>query len=287
MKLIADSGSTKTDWCLINNDGTQAFFVTEGYNPFYVDDNYICNSIRNNFNGKIDVSQITEVDFYGAGCQHDNISLMQNTLAKIFTRAKIISVNDDLLAAAHALLGNQPGFIAILGTGSNSCLYDGKRITLNIDSLGFILGDEGSGASIGRQVIVDFLRHQMPHEMQQLFLKTYSVTAAELMNKVYNEPMPNRYCAGYAKFLSTPGLSPMYIQKVVGAAFSGFFNNIVSVYPSYHQYSFNAVGSIGYQFRDMLTAVARAYHMPVGRIIPSLIKDLAEFHQDNTSHLSL
>jgi N-acetylglucosamine kinase-like BadF-type ATPase len=280
MKLIADSGSTKTDWCLIKNDGSKDFFITEGYNPFYVDVNYICNSIRNNFNGKIEISLITEVYFYGAGCQHDNVGIMQDTLAKIFTHANSVSVNDDLLAAAYALLDDQPGFVAILGTGSNSCLYDGKQIALNIDSLGFILGDEGSGASIGRQVIVDFLRQQMPRDVQQLFLKTYQVTAAELMNKVYNEPMPNRYCAGYAKFLSDPGISPEYARQLLCASFETFFVNLVTAYPDYNHYSFNCVGSIGYQFRDMITSVAATFNMPVGRIIPSVIHDLAEYHKN-------
>ena len=279
MKLIADSGSTKTDWCIIKDDGSTEFFTTEGYNPFYVDAAYISNSIQKNIFGRVEASSVREIYFYGAGCQHDNVKLMQGILSKPFPYTKNIIVNDDLLAAARALLGDDPGFVAILGTGSNSCLYDGKRITLNIDSLGFILGDEGSGASIGRQVIVDFLRGQMPAEVQYLFLKTYRTTAAELMNKVYNEPMPNRYCAGYAKFLSSPGISPEWSRQLLSGAFQAFFKNLVSAYPNYNQYSFNCVGSIGYQFRDVLIDVAREFKMPMGRVIPSVIQDLAAYHQ--------
>ena len=279
MKLIADSGSTKTDWCIIKDDGAKKFFTTEGYNPFYVDATYISNSIQKNIFGRVEASTVREIYFYGAGCQHDNVKLMQEVLSKPFPYTKNITVNDDLLAAAHALLGDEPGFVAILGTGSNSCLYDGKLITLNIDSLGFILGDEGSGASIGRQLIVDFLRGQMPADVQQLFLKTYRTTAAELMHKVYNEPMPNRYCATYAKFLISPGISPEWVRQLLSEAFEAFFSKLVSAYPNYNQHSFNCVGSIGYQFRDTLCSVAENFKMPIGRVIPSVIQDLAAYHQ--------
>jgi hypothetical protein len=189
----------------------------------------------------------------------------------------------DLLGAARALLGNQAGFAAILGTGSNSCLYDGHTITHNIDSLGFILGDEGSGGYMGKRLISDFIRGYMPEEIQQAFRNTCRLTPDELIDRIYTGEMPNRYCAGFSRFITGYGRQNEYLDSVVYDAFSDFFRNIVCGYPSYSNYTFNCVGNIGWIFRDTLNRVAAGYNMPVGKFIPEPMQGLIEYHSNKNN----
>jgi glucosamine kinase len=278
MIIIADSGSTKTDWCLINTPQPPRYFTTEGYNPYFVDAEYIIDSIKKSLPGDIDLHQIETVYFYGAGCQDDNPEMMVQILRGIFPVAKEVHAEVDLLGAARGLLGNQPGFAAILGTGTNTCLYDGTYITQNIDSLGFLLGDEGSGASIGKNILSDFLRQKMPPAVLEVFIATYGLSAGEVMQMVYSNPMPNRFCAGFARFLTMPGIDPSYTHHLVKNAFESFFQQLVSAYPAYKQYPFNCVGSVGFYFRDILKEVTSSYGMSTGRITPTLIEDLVQYH---------
>jgi N-acetylglucosamine kinase-like BadF-type ATPase len=227
---------------------------------------------------EMDLSLIREVHFYGAGCQEDKVEVMRQILKSIFIRAEKICAEVDLLAAARGLLGRKAGFAAILGTGTNTCIYDGKEITQNIDSLGFILGDEGSGASIGKKVLSDFLRGKMPPQVHEVFLDTYGLSLGEAIHKVYREPMANRFCAGFARFLAREEVDRNYAYRIIKNAFGDFFYNLVSCYPDYTRYTFNCIGSIGYYYKDILEEVCAAYHMQTGRISSSLIRDLAGYH---------
>lgn len=280
MLLIADSGSTKTAWCLVNEQGAETYFSTEGYNPYFVSDEYVISSVKETFPPAVDPAAISRVYFYGAGCQDDKAGVMEQTLRKIFTNATHIAAEVDLLAAARGLLGNTPGFAAILGTGTNTCLYDGRSISLNIDSLGFMLGDEGSGAAIGKKILSDFLRHKMPPAVRQLFTDIYRLEEAAIMHQVYKEPMPNRFCAGFTKFLTQPGIDNGYAHTLLKTAFTEFFTNLVSCYPGYAEHTFNCVGSVGYHFRDVISEVAASFRMQTGLIIPSLIKYLVRYHRE-------
>lgn len=279
MLLIADSGSTKTEWCLVDEQGAETYFSTEGYNPYFVSEQYVIGSVKKHFPSAIAPAGIREVHFYGAGCQDDKAGIMAQTLGKIFTGAVHVAAEVDLLAAARGLLGNEAGFAAILGTGTNTCLYDGRRITQNIDSLGFMLGDEGSGAAIGKKVLSDFLRHKMPARVRQLFTDTYQLSEAAIMHQVYKEPLPNRFCAGFTKFLAMPEVDNGYAQTILKQAFTEFFTNLVSCYPGYAGYTFNCVGSVGYYFRDTISEVALSFGMQTGLVIPSLIKHLVRYHR--------
>ncbi len=278
MIVIADSGSTKTDWCLINEEKEYINFSTEGYNPYFVGEEYIINSIKHSFPAGIDVTQIQEVNFYGAGCQEDEVDGMLKILKTVFLNAEKINAEVDLLAAARGLLGDNRGFAAILGTGTNTCLYDGKEIIQNIDSLGFMLGDEGSGAAIGKKILSDFLRDKMPLTVKQNFTEFYGLKPDEIIHKVYKEPQPNRFCADFAKFLTHPNSDVNYANILVKESFTEFFQNLVSCYPGYQEYAFNCVGSIGYCFRDILEEVAHTYRMKIGNIISSPIKELTAYH---------
>ena len=277
MILIADSGSTKTNWCLLNDRQGVFFFDTEGYNPYFVDTGYIFHSLSQQLPDTIDRSAVSHVFFYGAGCFDNKTAIVSDALTGLFPAANI-SVQLDLLASARAVLGDEPGFVAILGTGTNSCLYDGTAIVANIDSLGYLLGDEGSGFYMGRKLLADYIRGYMPRAVQQEFFDRYRYTREEIMEKVYADKLPNRFCAGFVPFLFESRAGGDYTRGIAQEAFAGFFTHIVSHYPDYTRYTFNCVGSVGDAFRDLLTATAQSFGMRAGTILKSPIAALAEYH---------
>ena len=275
--LIADSGSTKTNWCLLNDKGSTFFFDTEGYNPYFVNTDYIIRSFREQWSGIHPLSAVTRVHFYGAGCFEDKTGIVSEAMRVLFPDA-IVQVGLDLLASARAVLGAQPGFVAILGTGTNSCLYDGSAIVANIDSLGYLLGDEGSGFYLGRQLLSDYIRGAMPSDVQQEFIERYQCTREAIMDRVYTEKLPNRYCAGFTPFLLESSSGPEYRRDLVRQAFRDFFERIVLRYEGIGSMTFNCVGSIGYAFRETLEEVAGFYGMPTGVILKAPIVSLTDYH---------
>lgn len=278
MIIIADGGSTKTNWCLIDENLKRVFFNTEGYNPYFVDTEYIINSLRSNLPSNLLSDQVNEVNFYGAGVHNEEKALvLEKALTTVFPKSKI-NVGHDLLAAARALLANEPGFAAILGTGTNSCVYDGQKVTHNIDSLGYFLGDEGSGSSIGKRLLKDYMRGFMPKGLSEIFYETYKLNYEDIMDKLLNQPLPNRFLASFSKFIYDNNNFVDYARDVVKESFTMFFENLVSKYPDYQSYSFNCIGSVGYNFRDILREVATEYGMSVGKIIRSPIDELVEYH---------
>jgi N-acetylglucosamine kinase-like BadF-type ATPase len=277
MILVADSGSTKTSWCLLNEKAGPAFFNTEGYNPYFVNSNYIVQSLTISLPSIIQPLQISQIYFYGAGCFEDKTHIIKNALRQVFPTANL-AVGLDLLGSARAVLHDQPGFAAILGTGTNSCVYDGASITANIDSLGYLLGDEGSGFYIGRQMLGDYIREYMPAEVRAEFFATYGLTREQIMDRVYSEKLPNRYCAAFVQFISVSTADKEYSLQLVKNAFIDFFERLVTKYPDYGQYSFNCTGSVGYSFKDILSAVATQYGMTPGVIIRAPIEGLAKYH---------
>jgi len=278
MIIIADGGSTKTNWCLLNESGRKIYFNTEGYNPYFSTKEYIITSLQTNLPTHLELDNVTEVNYYGAGCSTDNnVAIVQQAMQVVFPKAKI-NIGHDLLAACRALLGIQPGFTAILGTGTNTCLYDGQKITLNIDSLGYFLGDEGSGAYIGKRILRDYMRGYMPANLLQAFKETYKLSHADIFDNLYNKPLPNRFCASFSKFIYVQTDSPEYTNKVVTESFTDFFNNLVIHYPNYKDYSLNCIGSVGYSFREILSEVANKFEMGVGKIIRSPIDELVHYH---------
>lgn len=278
MIIIADGGSTKTNWCLIDDNQKRINFNTEGYNPYFIDTESIIKSLRSSLPSNLALDKITEVDYYGAGVHNEEkASVVEKALEAVFTKAQL-NVGHDLLAAARALLGTEPGFAAILGTGTNSCIYDGENITMNIDSLGYFLGDEGSGSSIGKRLLRDYMRGFMPPDLSEIFYKTYQLNSEDILDNLLNKPLPNRFLASFSKFVYDNNNFVEYARDVVKESFTLFFQNLVSRYPGYQQYSFNCIGSVGYNFRDILREVATEYGMEAGKIIRSPIDDLVEYH---------
>ena len=279
MIVIADGGSTKTNWCLINESGRKIHFNTEGYNPYFVDSDYIQNSLQNTLPVHFEKEKLVEVYYYGAGCSTDaNRKIVADGMQAVFVNAKII-IGHDLLASCRALLGDNKGFAAILGTGTNTCLYDGKDITLNIDSLGYFLGDEGSGSFIGKRILADYMKGFMPKGLSKKFFEIYGLSNEDIFDNIYNKPLPNRFCAGFSKFIyDFKDKYGDYTNSVVDCGFTAFFENLVIHYPNYKNYQLNCVGSVGYSFRDTLSVVADRYEMGVGKIIRSPIDDLVDYH---------
>lgn len=278
MIIIADGGSTKTNWCLINDEGKKVLFNTEGYNPYFSDTTYIINSLKKNIPADLPTDDIAEVNYYGAGVHNEEkANIIADAMKVVFKNAKI-NIGHDLLAAARALLGNEKGFAAILGTGTNTCIYDGDEISYHIDSLAYILGDEGSGCYIGKKLLSDYLRGYMPANVREVFWETFKLTEDDILDNIYTKPLPNRFCASFSKFVYDINVNMEYSRNLVKSSFEDFFKNLVSHYPDYQNYSFNCIGSVAYNFRNILEEVADEYGMKVGKIIRSPIDDLVNFH---------
>jgi N-acetylglucosamine kinase-like BadF-type ATPase len=278
MIIIADGGSTKTNWCLVTEEGKKVYFNTEGYNPYFSDTAYITQSLMENLPTDLEKSKILEVNYYGAGCSTDEKrKVVEAAMKAVFKNARVY-IGHDLLAAARALLGNEEGFAAILGTGTNTCLYDGKDILQNIDSGAYILGDEGSGCYIGKKLLIDYLRGYMPEAVRKNFWETFKLTPDDINEQVYSQPRANRFCASFSKFVYDNNVHIEYSRNLVRTSFEDFFRNLVTHYPDYQKYTFNCIGSVGYNFRNVLEEIVIENGMVVGNIIRSPIDNLVKFH---------
>ena len=278
MIIIADGGSTKTNWCLVTEEGKKVYFNTEGYNPYFSGTEYIIQSLNESLPTDLEKDQITEVNYYGAGCSTPEMrKIVEEAMKVVFAKSKVY-IGHDLLAAARALLGNTEGFAAILGTGTNTCIYDGKDVIHNIDSGAYILGDEGSGCYIGKKLLTDYLRGYMPEPVRNLFWETYKLTPDDINEQVYTQPRANRFCASFSKFVYDNNVHIEYSRNLVRTSFEDFFRNLVTHYPDYQKYTFNCIGSVGFNFRNVLEEVVTEHGMTVGSIIRSPIDNLVKFH---------
>lgn len=277
MILIADSGSTKTTWCLAG-DGQQERRViqTSGINPYYQQETDIFEKLSHEFpQEKWDIKAIY---FYGAGCTSQAVNqVVANPLSGFFGTPEV-HVFSDLMAAARSLCGRQPGIACILGTGSNSCYYDGENIAKQVSPLGFLLGDEGSGAVLGRTLLSDVLKNQLPAGLITLFYEEYRTTPAEIMENIYKKPFPNRYAAQFSRFLYQHIGQPE-IQELVSNGFRAFFIRNVLQYPEALLYPVHFSGSIAFYFSDILTQTAVSLGIQTGKIVKDPIEGLVDYHQ--------
>ena len=277
MIIIADSGSTKTDWVILEN-GNRKNFSTIGFNPYFINSEQITKNISENFPKNLDGKKVEKVFFYGAGCSsHERCETVSKGLKKFFVNAEI-KVSHDIEGAAIGLFGNSPGIALILGTGSNSCVYDGNKIVDNIPALGYILGDEGSGAFFGLQLVKDFLNKEMPEKLYGNFRKKYGFDREYILDRVYKKPLPNRFLAGFAPFL-TENIDHPYIEKMITTGFELFFKRHVIPYKNYTQYNIGSIGSIGYYLAPFLKNVAHNYGFDKIIIMKSPLEGLVRYYQ--------
>lgn len=277
MILIADSGSTKTDWVLCHDNNIVTHIKTQGFNPTQQDTDEIYEILSVELAGKIDPEAPETIYFYGAGCAYEGANKrMQSALKKIFT-TKNIEINSDLLAAARALCGHEEGIACILGTGSNSCLFDGEKITDNTPSLGYILGDEGSGAHLGRQLVSDCIKKQLSPEISEKFLKRYNLTIASILERVYHEPLPNRFLASFAPFLHE-NRTNAEIHTLLLHCFTQFFQRNTMVYRR-SWLPIHIIGGIGMNFAQEIKETAESLGLSIGNIVESPINGLIEYHK--------
>lgn len=275
MILLADSGSTKTDWCLAEGGGIILQVKTKGINPFYQTTEEISKEIKTGLVPYLKDYRIDEVYFYGAGCAFPEKNEMVGDALAGYLNAPI-AIGSDLLAAAHALCGYEAGIACIMGTGSNSCFYDGKAICDNVSPLGFILGDEGSGAVLGKLLVSDCLKNQLPSDIQTEFFDQFGLTRADILDKVYKQPFPNRFLSGLSPFL-LQNIQRPEIRKLVSDSFLSFFKRNVMQY-DYRDYPVHIVGSIAYFYRDIIKETAAEIGVTIGQIVQSPMKGLIDYH---------
>jgi glucosamine kinase len=276
VKLIADSGATKAEWCLINNNKKKTFF-TQGISPYFLVTEQIVELLKKELKPSIKNIEIDEVHYYGTGCANPaNARSVKKALSKVFPTSTV-SVNHDLMAAARALCGDQKGIASILGTGSNSCYYDGKRIVKNSPGLGYVLGDEGSGAYLGKKVIQYYLYETFDDELRGRFDVTYTTNASEILENVYKKPLPNRYLAGFASFLAD-NRGHYMIENIIEDGLNDFFFSHLCKYKETWTLPVNFVGGVAFGFKDVLQQLCNSYEFELGKIMKNPMEGLVTYH---------
>ena len=276
MILIADSGSTKTDWALQSASGSWERFHTQGINPFHQDRAVIAGILRQELLPKLNPDEVSCVYFYGSGVRPELESVMVVLLQEAFPQAKQVEAHSDLLGAARALCGHNHGISSILGTGANSCLYDGETIIQNTPALGYILGDEGSGGVLGKHFLHELYKGVLSENIRSEFEREYSLTMADVIQRVYREPMPNRFLASLAPFIHRH-LSDKGVRQIVIDNFRDFFRYNIRPY-NHPEMPVSCVGSIAFFFRDQLSEAAEREGFTLGTILCSPIEGLIRFH---------
>jgi len=279
MILLADSGGSKTDWRLLKKDGTIGQASGPGYNPYYQPVDDLKKSINEILLPQVQ-ENVTKIYFYGAGVSSvKNQLTIKSAFLEYFPESQI-EIGWDLLAAARALCGHEPGIACIMGTGSNSCLYDGKEIVGNVANLGWILADEGSGANIGRKFLVDYLRNKMPAELAKQFKARFPLSREEFLEKVYQQEKPSAFLASFAKFIFQHLKDP-YCYKLIYDSFSEFYENNVMQYDNYKNLKVHFTGSISFYFSDILRQVANDKGITVKNILEGPIAGLTLYHKSD------
>ncbi|KYG79080.1 N-acetylglucosamine kinase-like BadF-type ATPase [Roseivirga ehrenbergii] len=274
--LIADSGFTKTDWRLIGADGSIEQARTTGINPYYQTEEEILLVIQDLHSQLPD--KVDEIYFYGTGCSSGtNRDKIAKLLNRYYSEAKI-DVNHDLLAAARSLCGDEKGIACIIGTGTNSCLYDGSKIISNVPSLGWAIADEGGGTYLGKTLVTDYYRKDMPEHLRVIFKERFGLNKDAFLTAIYQEPMPGRFLASFAKFINEQ-ISEPYMYKLVYDAFTTFITKNVVKYEGYKEVPVHFTGSVAYYFNNILRKVAVDQGIYIKHITEHPIAGLTLFHQ--------
>ncbi len=281
MIIIADSGSTKTDWICLEGDDVLRSFRSPGLNPFFHSTEEVIGILQEVFSQHPGIRKAEAVFFYGAGCSSMTKKAIIHDALKVFFPNKHIDVEHDMLAAARALFGKKPGTASILGTGSNSCIYDGEIITEHLFSTGYLFGDEGSGAHLGKTYIAAHLKETAPREIRQAFMERYGMSNEEILTNVYKKAGPNRFLASFSPFLKEHIGHP-YVHDLVESCFDAFFEQQLSRFTGYKTRPFGCIGSVAYHFRDILQLSAHKHGVQPGIFMASPLESLVRFHAKHT-----
>lgn len=278
IKLIADSGSTKTEWCLLNGK-KKTIVYSHGMSPYFINDVQMEAIIRLEVLPHLKKIPVEEIFYYGTGCSNPaNIKMVKKALKNIFTEAKV-KVETDVDGAAKALCGGEKGIACILGTGSSSCYYNGKRILKNNPGLGYILGDEGSGAYLGKKVIQYYLYNTFDEDLRSRFDAKFVTNTNEILNTVYKQPLANRYLASFAIFLAE-NRGHYMIENIIEDSFNDFFYYHVYKFRESWKYPVHFTGGIAFGFKDVLTEMCASYQLQLGNVLRNPMEGLIKYHEE-------
>ena len=276
VKLIADSGATKAEWCLVKDNKRKTIF-TQGISPYFLSTAQIKELVENELMPHIRKTSVTEIFYYGTGCANPtNAKSVKKALQQVFPGSAVM-VNHDLMAAARSLCQNQKGIACILGTGSNSCFYNGKKIVKNSPGLGYVLGDEASGAYLGKKVIQHYLYKTFDDDLVARFDAKYVTNATEILENVYKKPLPNRYLATFTMFLAE-NRGHYMIENIIEDGLNDFFFTHLCKYKEAWNLPVNFVGSVASGFKDVLQQLCQSYEFELGTVLKNPMQGLVEYH---------
>ncbi len=282
MILIADSGSTKTEWREIEGGKAGRSYISSGINPFFISSDEIVRLLGRELPEMKGV-RVSRVFFYGTGVSSAaKADIVRSALSTFFGTGDLF-IGSDLLGAARSLCQNEPGIACIIGTGSNSCYYDGENIVSNVSPLGYILGDEGGGAVIGRKLVAGVLKKQLPGIVIENFFKAYPYTPAEILDNVYNMPLPNRFLGQFSRFISD-NIHVPELQAIITSSFDEFITRNVLSYPEARKYPIHFTGSIAYHFRPFLEDLLRRHRLQPGIFTLTPMENLVRYHIQNSHY---
>jgi len=277
VKLIADSGATKCEWCLLNGRTKKRVF-TQGISPYFLSKEQIIALLQTELLPALKSAVIDEVHYYGTGLGNiTNVKLMKAALQNLFPAAAI-ETNTDLLGAARSLCGNDKGVACILGTGSNSCYYNGKKIMKNSPGLGYVLGDEGSGAYLGKKVIQYYLYNTFDEDLRARFDAAFTTTAHDILENVYKMPQPNRYLASFTTFLAE-NRGHYMVENIIEDGINDFFFNHLYKYNESWLYPISFTGSVAFGFKDVIQQLCTSYGVELGKVLRQPMDGLVEYHR--------
>jgi len=279
MILIADSGSTKTEWRELTDGTAGKSYISTGLNPFFLKSDDIVSLLRKEMS-EVEGMPVSQIFFYGTGCSNPaKIEIIAVALKKYFGDAELF-VGSDLLGAARSLCQNEAGIACIIGTGSNSCYYDGKKIVSNVSPLGYILGDEGGGAVIGRKLVAGVLKKQLPGIVIENFFRAYPMSTSEILDSVYNMPFPNRFLGQFARFIAE-NIHVPELQAIITSSFDEFLLRNVLQYPEARKFPVHFTGSIAWHFRPFLEELLVKYRLQPGIFSLTPMENLVRYHIHN------
>lgn len=285
MILIADSGSTKTEWREVSDGVAGKSYISTGINPFFVTGEEMIRLFGKEL-PELKGAGVSRIFFYGTGVSNaSKADIVRGALSSFFGTDKLF-IGSDLLGAARSLCQNEPGIACIIGTGSNSCYYNGNEIVANVSPLGYILGDEGGGAVIGRKLVAGVLKKQLPGIVIENFFRAYPFTQAEILDNVYNMPFPNRFLGQFTRFIAD-NIHVPELQAIITSSFDEFIVRNVLSYPEARRYPVHFTGSIAYHFRSFLEDLLVKHRLQPGLFTLTPMENLVKYHIQNSDLLTI